>query len=106
MSESRLVYSTESGRIKTPEETTVNKTGDGIVRIYRQTKGRKGSGVSVIEGIDKDTQTLKDIAKTLKKSLGVGGSVKEQTIEIQTDNREKIKSLLEKTGFEVKIAGG
>ncbi|GLS26212.1 stress response translation initiation inhibitor YciH [Marinibactrum halimedae] len=104
--ESRLVYSTETGRIKpndSPPKTTTS-SGDGIVRIHRETKGRKGKGVSLITGIE--GQDLKAIAKKLKQACGVGGSVKDDVIEIQTDQREKLKVELEKMHFSVKIAGG
>jgi len=41
---SRLVYSTDKGRVKTSDsETAATPTGDGIVRIRRETSGRKGN---------------------------------------------------------------
>ena len=43
-----LVYSTETGRIKPEKEKTERPKGDGIVRIQRQTSGRKGKGVCII----------------------------------------------------------
>lgn len=101
---SRLVYSTETGRIK-PEKAAPlqQKDGDGIVRLFRE--NRKGSGVTLIKGLPVLVD-LKSLAKHLKKKLGVGGSVKEGVIEMQTDQREKIKSILEEQGHTVKIAGG
>lgn len=41
---SRLVYSTDIGRIKEEEQKPTRPAGDGIVRIQRQTSGRKGKG--------------------------------------------------------------
>ena len=104
---SRLVYSTETGRIKpsASTNTVLNTDSDGIVRIHRETKGRKGGGVSLIKGIEGDEKSLKAIAKTLKQKLGVGGSVKAGVIEIQTDQRDKIKRLLESMDYTVKLAG-
>ncbi|MFB9218085.1 stress response translation initiation inhibitor YciH [Vibrio sinaloensis] len=101
-----LVYSTDVGRIKPEEEQVERPKGDGIVRIQRQTKGRKGKGVSIVTGLDLDDAPLKLIAAELKKVCGCGGSVKDGTIEIQGDAREKIKAHLEKKGFTVKLAGG
>ena len=46
---SRLVYSTDSGRITEPEVSKIAQ-GDGIVRIRRETKGRKGKGVTTLSG--------------------------------------------------------
>lgn len=101
-----LVYSTDVGRIKQEAPIEERPKGDGIVRIQRQTKGRKGKGVCVITGLDVSDAELKLIAAQLKKVCGCGGSVKDGTIEIQGDNREKMKALLEKNGHTVKLAGG
>jgi translation initiation factor 1 len=106
-SNSRLVYSTDQGRIK--EEKTAKTEapiGDGIVRIRRETAGRNGKGVTTISGIPLAESELKDLAKQLKVSCGVGGSLKDGIIEIQGDQREKIKAELEKRGYQVKLAGG
>lgn len=103
---SRLVYSTETGRIKenTPEPTII--LGDGIVRIRRETSGRNGKGVTTISGIPMSEADLKNLAKQLKQLCGTGGAVKDGIIEIQGDNREKLKAELEKRGYTVKLAGG
>ena len=103
---SHLVYSTETGRIKEEKTTSPNPKGDGIVRIRRETAGRNGKGVTTITGIPLDETQLKDLAKALKVSCGVGGSVKDGVIEIQGDQRDKIKAELEKRGYTVKLAGG
>ena len=101
-----LVYSTETGRIKPEEEKVQRPKGDGIVRIQKETKGRKGKGVSVVTGLDLDDAPLKLMAAELKKVCGCGGSVKDGNIEIQGDAREKIKAHLEKKGYKVKFVGG
>jgi len=101
-----LVYSTDVGRIKQEEPKQERPKGDGIVRIQRQTKGRKGKGVCIISGLDLDDAPLKLLAAELKKVCGCGGAIKDGTIEIQGDNREKIKAHLEKKGHTVKLAGG
>ncbi|HAZ55577.1 MAG TPA: stress response translation initiation inhibitor YciH [Franconibacter helveticus] len=103
---SRLVYSTDTGRIQEPEKAVERPKGDGIVRISRQTSGRKGKGVCLITGIDEDDAALKKIAAELKAKCGCGGSVKDGVIEIQGDKRDLIKSLLEAKGMKVKLAGG
>ncbi|MCG9557647.1 MULTISPECIES: stress response translation initiation inhibitor YciH [Vibrio] len=101
-----LVYSTETGRIEPEEEKVQRPKGDGIVRIQKETKGRKGKGVSVVTGLDLDDAPLKLMAAELKKVCGCGGSVKDGNIEIQGDARDKIKAHLEKKGYKVKFAGG
>ena len=109
MSDSNLVYSTETGRISQPKPSTEVASKvfkDGALRIERQTKGRKGKGVVTISGLGLDTKTLKELAKKLKKTCGSGGTVVGEIIEIQGDKREIIKEALEKEGFKVKITGG
>ena len=105
-SNSRLVYSTESGRIDEPKAKVERPKGDGIVRIQRQTSGRKGKGVCLISGIDVDDAELTKLAAELKKKCGCGGAVNDGIIEIQGDKRDLIKSLLEAKGMKVKLAGG
>jgi translation initiation factor 1 len=92
---SNLVYSTD-GRA----------TSDGVVRLHRETKGRKGKGVTLVKGLGLGDVELATLAKTLKSACGVGGAVKSGVIELQTSEREKIMGLLEAAGFTVKIAGG
>lgn len=101
-----LVYSTETGRITPNKPKEERSKGDGIVRIQRQTSGRKGKGVCVITGLDLSDTELKLLAAELKKRSGVGGSVKDGTIEIQGDNRELLQQILTQKGFKVKLAGG
>jgi translation initiation factor 1 len=102
---SKLVYSTEHGRIKAPDKGAKEiLANDGVVRIPREIKGRGGKAVCVISGIA--SHELKPICKLLKARCGSGGAVKNQCIEIQGDHREVIKSMLEARGLTVKRAGG
>lgn len=105
---SRLVYSTDAGRIdpdadkgpKLPET-------DGIVRIKLERKGRGGKDVSVVTGVPvTSVDELKKLGKKLKQSCGTGGSVKNGQIEIQGNHRDALKTTLEKHGYTVKLAGG
>ncbi|MGO2258195.1 MAG: stress response translation initiation inhibitor YciH [Hafnia alvei] len=102
----RLVYSTETGRIDEEKAVVVRPKGDGIVRIQRQTSGRKGKGVCLISGLDLDDTALQILAAELKKKCGCGGAVKDGVIEIQGDKRDLLKQLLEAKGHKVKLAGG
>ncbi|HHF5474423.1 TPA: stress response translation initiation inhibitor YciH [Haemophilus influenzae] len=106
MSDSVLVYSTDVGRIKEEKLTVARPKGDGVVRIQKQTSGRKGAGVSVIIGLDLSDEELKKLAAELKKRCGCGGAVKNGIIEIQGEKRDLLKQLLEQKGFKVKLSGG
>tara|TARA_B110000902_G_scaffold2303_1_gene2582 strand:+ start:1185 stop:1508 length:324 start_codon:yes stop_codon:yes gene_type:complete len=103
--ESRLVYSTDAGRITQTDKPQAIDT-DGIVRIRHETKGRKGKGVSLVSGLDLDEAALKTLAKQLKQKCSTGGTIKDGVIEIQGDHRDILKIELEKIGHTVKLAGG
>ncbi len=114
--DSRPVYSTDGGRLCPQCQRQLVKcvcgsakplaTGDRLVRIRRETKGRGGKAVTVIAGIPEHPHTLKTLCKQLKKRSGVGGAVKGDTIEIQGDQRAVCQEHLEKMGYEVKLSGG
>lgn len=114
---SRLVYSTGSSGVcdickkkihkcKCSKKRQVEPKSDGIVRLCRETKGRKGKGVTIVKGIDRPQNDLKIIAKELKQKCGTGGTLKNGIIEIQGDHRNLIMDELKKAGFVVKLAGG
>jgi translation initiation factor 1 len=79
---------------------------DGVVRVGRETKGRKGAGVTIITGIQTHPEGLKQIAKELKQKCGTGGTVKNGVIEIQGDQRDLLVKELSSRGYTVKRSGG
>lgn len=80
--------------------------GDRVVRVFLETKGRKGKAVTVVRGLDPDPAALDELARELKRACGTGGSVKDGAVEIQGDQREKVAQLLRGRGLTVKLAGG
>jgi translation initiation factor 1 len=80
--------------------------GDGIVRVGRETRGRRGKGVTTISGLPLDQAGLLELAAQLKNRCGSGGTVKDDRIEIQGDHRETLMCELAKLGYKVKRAGG
>lgn len=120
MANTRLVYSTETGQIcpkcqkpvsgctckKNRPEPQPQFKPDGIIRVQRETKGRKGKTVTTVFGFDLDDQALKSLTKDMKQHCGTGGSVKDGVIVLQGDHRGAVKGFLEGRGFGVKIAGG
>jgi translation initiation factor 1 len=115
-SKDRIVYSTDSGRrcpncLRAASECvcrkgTPGKVGDGIVRVSRETQGRKGKGVTVITGLALARQDLEALASQLKKRCGSGGTVVANRIEIQGDHRNTLVAELANQGWQVKRAGG
>lgn len=67
---------------------------------------RKGKPITLIEGYTGANEDFKKLAKTLKTTLGVGGSFKKDTIIIQGDYRDQIMQILKDKGFTVKRVGG
>ena len=121
MGNNRLVYSTESGRIcpscghSTTKCTCKKKKtfkkqsiypNDGIVRIRRETKGRKGKTVTAVFGVPLNDNKLQQFAKILKRLCGTGGTVKDGIIIIQGDHRETLLKEIKQQGYTVKLAGG
>ena len=111
-----LVYSTEFGKMcpgcnKPTVKCICRKKqsipkSDGIVRLMRETKGRRGKGVTLITGVPLDNEGLKKLAKFLKQKCGSGGSLKNGIIEIQGDHRDVLEKELGRLGYKVKRAGG
>ena len=119
MSNSRLVYSSESSicpgchkPVRKCNCRLVQDKGnprqivDPSIRISRESKGRKGKGVTLISVSEINEADLKILAKKLKTLCGSGGTVKNGVIEVQGDHRDQIKQELEKKFKNVKLAGG
>lgn len=116
LSDSTLVYSTETGRICpdcrqpvaqcTCKATGTKPLGDGNVRVSRETKGRAGKGVTVVKGLPLAAAELNALGKQLRSACGSGGTVKEGTLEIQGDHADRVVELLKAQGFSVKRSGG
>jgi len=127
---SRLVYSTQQGRLcpdcGKPTSACVcrRRTGkraakpgrqseraqadpqDGIVRVRRETRGRKGKTVSSITGLPLGEDALRELAGELKRRCGSGGAAKAGVIEIQGDHTDVLIAELEARDYRVKRAGG
>lgn len=79
----------------------------GRVDIVRQTAHRGGKAVIIIKNFTGiGLPEKKELAKVLRKSCGVGGTVKDGCIEIQGDKRDEVKRILTEAGFNPVFAGG
>lgn len=116
--DSPIVFSTDHGRMcptcsKPAAACTCRQqtargnraAGDGMVRVGRETKGRKGKGVTVIHGLPLESAALQQLAKQLKQRCGSGGTIKEGVIELQGDHRDMLVEELTKRGYTVRRSG-
>ena len=120
MNNSKIVYSTETGKTcpscqKPVSDCTCKKKksisqsyikNDGIIRVQREVKGRKGKTVTTVSGFQIIADELKNLATQLKRRCGTGGSVKDGVIIIQGDHRDTLITELTLRGFKAKISGG
>ena len=113
----RPMYSSDHGRLcprcgksvsscSCPEVQASRVAKDGVVRVGRETKGRKGKGVTIITGLPLAGAELEGLAKHLKAKCGAGGTLKQGVIEVQGDHRDVIVRLLNEKGFSAKRSGG
>ncbi|MPQ58025.1 translation initiation factor Sui1 [Duganella sp. FT27W] len=114
---SRLVYSTEAGRLcpdcGKPLAACVCKAaarskpqGDGNVKVARESKGRGGKTVTLVRGLALDAVALAALGKQLRSACGSGGTVKDGVIEIQGDHCDLVIENLKKLGHNPKRTGG
>jgi translation initiation factor 1 len=111
-----MVYSTEQGSLcpdcEQPKKNCVCNTStretspQKTVVISRETKGRRGKGVTLISGISQNDMALKLLARELKAHCACGGTVKNGIIEIQGDRRDTVYGFLSQKGFTCKKSGG
>src|SRR5262245_10326647 len=88
----------------TKKETT--RKSAPVVRLGRETKGRRGKGVTTVADVPLDEAGLLELATKLKDRCGTGGTVKDGVIEIQGDQRDRLAAVLEGMGYRVKWVGG
>jgi translation initiation factor 1 len=92
--------------VQAEDERRAELVGDGVVRVGRETQGRKAGGVTVITGVPLEGKELQALGKKLKKMCGSGGKVQPGRIEIQGDHRDRLVAELQKRGWTVKKSGG
>jgi translation initiation factor 1 len=108
----RLVYSSDAGKVArrgNPTKAAASAPGapdDGVVRIFRERGNRGGKTVTVVRGLPERGPSLEVRLSELKRLCGAGGTLREGSLEIQGDHRERIAERLRGLGYKVKLAGG
>lgn len=97
--------------LKTSSSTPVSKLppkkSRGRLDVKREKSGRGGKTVTTIYGMQTiEVREREQLLKKMKTSCGVGGTMKGAVLELQGDNRDAAKAILESAGFQVVFAGG
>jgi translation initiation factor 1 len=110
----RLVYSTDRGRIcsgcgwpadncRCSRKSSEAAVPERVVAKLRVEKaGRGGKTVTVAYDLPRNAAFLKDLCAELKRACGTGGTVTDDTVELQGDHRDRVRDLLRARGFLVK----
>jgi translation initiation factor 1 len=110
MSNNRTVWSSDHGDLRKKEAKPAGVQSlppqQQTAYLHRNSKGRGGKSVTLIKNLILSEEDMKSLAKRIKQDCGVGGTVKEGVVEIQSEQREKIAGILQTLGYKAKIAGG
>jgi translation initiation factor 1 len=111
----RIVYSTSAGRVCPkcgwPADDChcaaslakgVEPIPDKPVAKLRLENRASGKHVTVVDGLPDNRGYLEALARELKKACGTGGQAGDGAIELQGDQRERLRELLAKKGLQVK----
>jgi len=89
-----------------PASRAAVPSGDGSVRVFRSTKGRRGKKVTVVAGVPLAGEALEALALRLKRRCGAGGTVRDGAILIQGDHGDLLVSELASLGYRARRSGG
>jgi len=101
----RLIRGGKPRAAPAPQPISAPKKDIPTVRVGRETKGRRGKGVTIVSDVPLDDAGLRELAAQLKQRCGTGGTVKDGRIEIQGDQRDRLAVELERMGYRVKRVG-
>lgn len=77
-----------------PEELCIQISSEQQIVKIRVEKRKFGKEVTVVEGLDGNVYNLREVASRLKSRLAVGGTVKDNHIELQGNQKNRVKQLL------------
>ena len=100
---SRLVYSTDQGRIKEEILPDFDSQKDQLISLKLDKKSRRGKTVTIATGFRLPDREIKSLAKALRKKCSTGGTFDKDTIELQGNFLEKTALELQANNFSVKI---
>jgi translation initiation factor 1 len=113
VSDSRPVYLTGKGRLCPRcgwpvDACRCSKAGEEKVPpriscvLRLEKKGRGGKSVTVVAGLPRNQAFLAALAAELKRGCGTGGTAADGAVEIQGDQRDRLRPLLQAKGWGVR----
>ena len=100
---SRLVYSTDQGRIKEEIHPDFDSQIDRLIFLKLDKKSKRGKTITIATGFRLPDREIKSLAKALRKKCSTGGTFDKDTIELQGNFLEKTALELQANNFSVKI---
>ena len=73
-----------------------------VAKLRLEKAGRGGKTVTVVYDLPRNAQFLKELCAELKRACGTGGTVSDNTVELQGDHRDRVREALRKKAFVVK----
>jgi translation initiation factor 1 len=110
----RIVYSTAAGRMcpdcgqpvaacRCGSRAATGKVPAKVVAKLRvEKKGRGGKTVTVVDGLPRNDAFLAALCQELKRGCGTGGTVSDGVVELQGDQRDRLREMLRAKAFAVK----
>lgn len=78
--------------------TTLDFSSCTKVIVRKDTKRRRGKTVTLIKGLELETEELMFLAQELRKTLGCGSTLEEDDVLLQGDQTLRVKDWLQKQG--------
>jgi translation initiation factor 1 len=110
-----VVYSTGAGRVcpkcgwpsadcrcAATLAAGAEKVPEKVAATLRLENRASGKHVTIVDGLPDNREFLESLCRDLKKACGTGGSLSAGAIELQGDQRERLRELLAKRGMTVK----
>lgn len=108
MSDSKIVWSDEHGDLRKKKQKVTNTTvkEEGLILHLRLLTSGKGRRMIEISNLPKNKKWCQQLAKELKKKLGVGGAFKDNFIEVHSDSWDRVTEVLQSRNLKWKKTGG
>lgn len=102
------VFSTKPSGLEHDNKTKSNpgRLAEGPIKMRLETKGRGGKAVTILFNLPMTPNEALNLGKDLQSKLGIGGTFKDDAIELRGDVRDKVEKILQDRGLKLKRAGG